>query len=165
MSGWNPHQQQIVDRVLSDLQWLIDREWLEAYVSARPYQRPPRRPSSKFVGDCTGTIKLVVCDWNGVPAFDGTPSGYGNTQSFFESKKCWHVPFDPKWWQPLDIVLYKSHSGPFHGGPGEHATILTQKKWGTWHCFSMGSTPGPNDRKWNYRSDAAAVIRFPIPAK
>jgi|SRR5262252_506707 len=165
MAGWNAHQQKIADRILSDCHWLIGHERVEWYTEQRPYQRPPRRPTSGFGGDCTGTIKLVVCDWNVVPPFDGTPSGYGNTQTFYHMPRGYRLPLDPKRWQPLDILLYKHHWGPFIGGPGEHATMLMEKRNGVWYCFSMGSSSGPTFDNYNYRSDLITARRFPIPLK
>lgn len=167
MSGWNEHQQAIVDRILADARWLIAHETVEWYSEARPYKRPVDPPSTgTFSGDCSGTIKLVVCDWNGVPPFDGTASGYGNTATFAKAPRGYSVGLNTKNWQPLDLLLYKHHSGGFVGGPGEHVTMLMDKtKAGVWYCFSMGSSPGPKREKWNYRNDLAKVMRFPIPAK
>ena len=166
MSGWNDHQQKVVNRVISDWKWLIDREWLEWYYSGRPYQRVGRRPIAKFNGDCTGTIKLVNCDWNGIPPWDGEALGYGNTRTFAnQTKKGYFLQLNPKEWQPLDILLYKHHSGPFIGGSHEHAAQLIYKENGVWIVASMGSDSGPKAERWNYRNDLAKVLRFPIPLK
>jgi len=170
MSGWNDYQEAKVKAILADLHWLIAHESLERYVSERPYEQPTRaqvRDGHKFDGDCSGTIKLIVCKWHGIPVFDGLPNGYGDTASFFRGPKVYHVGGGPAQWQPLDLLLYKSHAGPFRAGPGEHVTILLERPAtpSRWRCFSMGSTPGPHDRAWNYRDDLAAVVRFPIPLK
>lgn len=165
-SGWNAHQKKVAAQTLGDLQWLIDNQQVEDYVSARPYQRPARwpRPTAKFVGDCTGTIKLVVHDWNGIPIFDGEPSGYGDTRSFATSPHVYHVQ-GLEHAQPLDICLYKHHDGGWQGGPNEHATILTHKVGGVWHAFSMGSTPGPSNIVAASIHDLDLIIRFRIPLK
>ena len=166
--GWNPHQQQIVDSVIADLDWLAKHEWLENYLSERPYQQPTRaevHAGHRFSGDCTGTIKLVVCGWNRVPPFDGERNGYGDTETFWKGPRVYHVTGGVAHWQPLDILLYKTHPGPFQGGPHEHATILTRKSRGVWQCFSMGGDHDPTEQPWNYRQDLAAVVRFPIPLK
>jgi hypothetical protein len=164
VTGWNDHQKQIVENVLRDANWLIDNESIEAYLTARPYERPAKPPETQpFRNDCSGTIKLVLCDWNGIPSVDGLPSGYGDTASFARAPRGYHVGLDPKRWQLLDVLLYKHHAGPFVAGTAEHATMLIEKVRGVWWCFSMGSTPGPTREKWNYRYDLTAVRRFPIP--
>lgn len=167
MSGWNPHQQALVDAINADLLWLTKHEWLEAYSSQRPYQQPTRHQvivdGHRFVGDCTSTIKLVVCGWHGIPTFDGEPNGYGNTATFMNGPRVYHVAGGARYWQTLDILLYKNHWGAFRGGADEHATILTRKVNGVWRCFTMGGDHDPAEKRWNYRDDLAAVIRFPIP--
>jgi hypothetical protein len=159
------HQAAIRAAVEKDCRWLVAHQLIEGYDEARPYARPPYPPTSTFRNDCTGTIKLVLCDWNTIPSIDGDPSGYGNTRTFAESTRMWTVPHGRPW-QPLDILLYKEHSGPFVAGPGEHATMLVWKdKDGLWWVFSHGSASGPKFLPWNYRGDFAMARRIRIPAK
>jgi hypothetical protein len=163
LSGWNPHQQHIVNQILGDCQWLIQHQAVETYTETRPYFMPPRwpRPTKTWGNDCTGTIKGVVCNWDGVHPFDGSPIGYGNTQTFANSTHVYTVP-SLLHAQPLDICLYKTHAGPFHGGPDEHATMLTHKAGDGWHAFSMGGDNGPSDVIATYRP-VVKIIRFRIP--
>lgn len=169
MAGWNAHQKAVVKAIYDDLIWMTKHEWLEDYVSARPYQQPTRHQvivdGHHFSNDCSGTIKLIVCGWHHVVPFDGDPNGYGSTRTFANGPRVYHVAGGPGHWQELDILLYKEHIGPFHGGADEHATILTRKINGTWNCFTMGGDHDPAERKWNYRNDLGMVIRFPIPLK
>jgi hypothetical protein len=165
MSGWNDYQKKLVQRVVDDFQYQIDHESIEDYRSARPYPLVPRRDTNKYWQDCTSNIKLVVCSWNPIPTFDGTPKGYGDTRSFWQGPRVYHVGGGPAQWQLLDILLYKQHDGPFRGGSDEHATVIIGKRNGVWKVCSHGGNSGPQLRDFNYRSDLAAVIRFPIPLK
>lgn len=169
MSGWNRHQTKVANSILADLHWLAAHEWLEDYDSARAYElvsRAAMHAGHKTKNDCTGTPKLVICHWNGVPVFDGEPEGFGNTQTFFNGPHVYHIGGGPDHWQPLDLLLYKNHAGPFQGGQHEHCTVLLEKpKTGPWPVFSMGGDHDPTVKPWNYRNDLAAVVRFPIPLK
>jgi hypothetical protein len=168
MSNWNKHQQAIVDQVIEDWEYLCQHEQIEWYFDARPYARPTRKQVHEghvFSSDCTGTIKLIDCDWNGIKPFDGESSGYGNTRTFAQAAQMYHVQGGPSKWQPLDVILYKHHSGPFVGGSGEHATQILYKKGGVWQVGSHGMSSGPKIEPWNYRNDKALVIRPRIPLK
>lgn len=165
MSGWNPHQKKLAARIRGDLNWCVQHAALIGYTEARPYHHPPRwpRPHQPWQIDCTGFIKMVVCDWNNIPSFDGEPSGYGNTQTFADSPYVYAVP-GLAHAQPLDICLYDADGGGFHGGPGEHATILDHKLGGVWYACSHGGPDDPRYIQAEYR-DIVKIVRFRIPSK
>lgn len=158
------HQRELRARVLTDAQWLIAHALIEGYSEARPYHRPHYPPTSYFTNDCSGTLKLLF-EWAGIPSPDHQPWGYGNTATLANASGAYHVPMSPSKWQPLDYIFYKSHSGGWVGGPGEHVAMLTHQHNGHWHVFSHGSERGPLDLPYDYRGDYAAVRRYRLPLK
>ncbi len=164
-SGWNDHQRKLVNRIRGDLWWCVKHAPLIGYSETRPYHAPKRwpRPTAPWSIDCTGFIKMLLCDWNGIPVFDGEPLGYGNTETFANGPHVYTVP-GLEHAQPLDICLYDADGGGFHGGPGEHATILDHKFDGRWYAGSHGGQDDPRYIVADYRP-IVKIIRVRIPAR